>query len=250
MNMPWFRFYSEALNDRKIARVVRISGQPKALVMGVWLTLLCLANDSPVRGCLMISEDMWLDEDEIMADTGLDPVTFGKVIGAFRQLGMVSISQGYELPNWDKRQFSSDNSTARVRKYRAKKKVETSVTKDETLPKRFSNVIDTDTDTDTEQIQIETRLTSALSAVAKETYAPGFHEKRYESAISWAVKNDITPDEVGDFGEWWINNGWHNDRPSLTNIMDNWPDFKAGRCLKKDKQQQQKQATEHLSGSW
>jgi DnaD/phage-associated family protein len=120
-NLPWFRFYSEALNDRKMARAVRISGQPKAVVLGVWLVLLCLANDSPERGRLMLGEDLWLEEDEILAETGLDPVTYGKVIGAFQQLNMVAVGRGYELPNWDKRQYKSDNSSARVARYRQKR---------------------------------------------------------------------------------------------------------------------------------
>ena len=138
-NMPWFRFYSEALDDRKIARAVRLSGQPKACVLGVWLTLLCLANESPERGRLMISDDIWMDEDEILAETGLDPVAFGKIASAFQQLGMLNIGAGYELPNWDKRQFPSDNSTERVRRHRAKKR---KAKQDETLPKRSSNVIE------------------------------------------------------------------------------------------------------------
>jgi hypothetical protein len=35
-HQPWFRFYSEALNDRKIARVARTTGKDRALVLGVW----------------------------------------------------------------------------------------------------------------------------------------------------------------------------------------------------------------------
>jgi hypothetical protein len=150
--LPWFRFYSEALNDRKMARAVRISGQPKAVVLGVWLVLLCLANDSPERGRLMLGEDLWLEEDEILAETGLDPVTYGKVIGAFQQLNMVAVGRGYELPNWDKRQYKSDNSSARVAAWRERKRAEESNETDTqqsvTLQQRYSNAIDTDTDTE------------------------------------------------------------------------------------------------------
>ena len=104
LKMPWFKFYSEALNDRKIIRAARMAQQPKAIIMGVWLTLLCLANESPERGKLMIAEDVWSEEDEIAAETGLDPMTFSKVITAFQKLGMVSVSGGYEIPDWASRQ--------------------------------------------------------------------------------------------------------------------------------------------------
>lgn len=153
-NMPWFRFYSEALNDRKIQRICRMAQQPKAVVIGVWATFLCLANDSPERGKLMFAEDMWLTEEEIQSETGLDPVTFGKVVKAFQQLEMISIGAGYMITNWDSRQFGSDNSTERVRRHRAKKqrekKAKQETKRGETFQERSGNVIDTDTDTDTE----------------------------------------------------------------------------------------------------
>jgi len=155
-SMPWFRFYSEALNDRKITRAVRMSGQPKATVIGVWTTLLCLSNESPERGRLLISDDMWLTDEEIQAETGLDPVAYGKIIQAFQKLNMISVSAGMEILNWNDRQFPSDNSTARVKEWREKKRAETEVKQPETLQQRYSNVIDTDKirlDTDTDKIQ-------------------------------------------------------------------------------------------------
>jgi hypothetical protein len=50
--MPWFRSYSEALSDPKITRISGSMQLPKAHVLGVWLTLLAMANRSPERGCL------------------------------------------------------------------------------------------------------------------------------------------------------------------------------------------------------
>ena len=48
MPNPWFRFYSETLRDRKLERIARVTGQPRALIIGVWVTILSLANDSPI----------------------------------------------------------------------------------------------------------------------------------------------------------------------------------------------------------
>lgn len=164
-NMPWFRFYSEALTDRKIKRVCQRTGVPKALVLGVWAVFLSLANESPERGKLMFSEGMWLTEEEVLAETGLDIVTFNKIVREFHALNMISFTAGYEIVNWDNRQFDSDNSTARVRRYRARKRAQKAQKQEEhphqeikqinlktaeTLVKRFSNVIETDPDTKTE----------------------------------------------------------------------------------------------------
>lgn len=166
--MPWFRFYSEALTDRKIKRIVQRTGMAKATVLGVWVTFLCLANDSPERGKLMFSEGIWLTEDEILAETGVDIVSFGKIVKEFQALNMVQLGAGYEIVNWDNRQFKSDNSSARVARYRARKRKEKKqdeegtqqelhlekkekkrdIRNDVTLLKRYSHVIDTDPDTD------------------------------------------------------------------------------------------------------
>jgi hypothetical protein len=74
---------------------------------------------------------------------------------------------GYKVINWDSRQFESDNSTARVKACRQRKKA--TIEKSETFQKQPCNVIETfqkqpcnvietppDTDTDPEQIQNRT----------------------------------------------------------------------------------------------
>lgn len=163
-SMPWFRFYSEAINDRKIKRACVISGQPKAVVMGAWLIILCLANESPERGRLLISEDMWLSEEEILAETGLDMVTFGKVVNAFQRLNMLTVGAGYEVCNWGKRQYDSDNSTKRVRAWR-EKQAQKQAKQSETLQKRYNNVIDQNrTESETESDQSYAAAVAAYEA--------------------------------------------------------------------------------------
>ena len=195
-NMPWFRFYSEALHDRKIARAVRMSQQPKAIVIGVWLTLLCLANESPERGRLMIADDMWLEEDEILAETGLDPITFGKIIKAFQALNMVTVAAGYEVLNWEKRQYKSDNSSERVAKWRAKNKVTEGVT----LQKHYSNALDTEEDT-------EQNRTDSLRFIPNHLATPAFLNEWGEWQQHHIDKGKpLTPgaiqQQVKNFNEW------------------------------------------------
>lgn len=119
---PWFRFYHEALTDRKIGEVCRLTGQSVAIVLGVWTTILCLANDSPERGSLLIADGCPVTTEYINGITGLGKDTFEAILEQFKALCMVVQDDGvYHVANWDKRQFSSDNSLKRVRNYRIKR---------------------------------------------------------------------------------------------------------------------------------
>jgi DnaD/phage-associated family protein len=157
--MPWFRVYSELLNDKKIKRISRIMQMPRAYVVGAWVTILCLANESPVRGKLMLSDDIPMGEDDLLEELGLDVETTRRLIDSFINLAMLGEDSGLTITNWNERQFKSDNSTARVQKHRAKqaeKLGNVSPFSDETLPKRYRNVIETETETETEQKQSRT----------------------------------------------------------------------------------------------
>lgn len=150
---PWYRFYNETLTDRKIMRICRDSGQPKAVVIGAWSIILALASQSPDRGRLLISDDVPFTPDEVQEETGLDEDVFNTLIARFMAYGLLEEVDGcWEICNWHKRQPNSDSSTERVRRHRQNKAVTKAqhTESSETLPKRFSNVIDIDTDTETE----------------------------------------------------------------------------------------------------
>lgn len=134
---PWFRLYSEVKSDMKIKRVVTMTNQPKAVVIGVWSVLLCLANDSPERGKLLISEDMPLTDVEIINETGLAPECGQAVLSAFIQVGMISKDEEtFLVTNWDNRQFTSDTSNDRVRQYRERQKQRQGSQKPPKLPQK------------------------------------------------------------------------------------------------------------------
>lgn len=244
-SLPWFRFYSEAINDRKIKRACMLSEQSKAAVIGVWLILLCFANESPKRGKLLISDDLWMTEEEILAETGLDMVAFGKIMMAFQKLNMVRVGTGYEIENWDKRQCASDNSTERVREWRKKK-----AKQDEMLQKRYSNAIDTDTDTDSdpnvdiapnganahtnqpanqpeyipEPIQ---ELITALAGVSKTPHWPKT-ERDYTDAAYCLMGYNATANDIPGFSQWWQANGFYTGKPALKTILDEWKSYTGG----------------------
>lgn len=126
MANQWFRLYGEFSADPKV-QMMSESDQ-RRLIM-----LMCLRSnghvtlhDKEVTFLLRISNESWLITKAEFIANGF-------------------INNNNELLNWDKRQFVSDSSAARVAKHRANKKKECNVT---VTPQ---NRTDTDTDTDTEQ---------------------------------------------------------------------------------------------------
>jgi DnaD/phage-associated family protein len=159
-NMPWFRLYSDVLTDRKINRICKNTGQAKAIVIGVWVCLLSLANESPKRGVLMLADDIAYTLDDLEDETGMPREIIGQLIDEFRAHGMVAGQTIIQIANWDKRQYQSDNSTERVRRFREKQQ------QDETFLKRFSNALDTekDTESDTDAKKKQTTTTTTSSS--------------------------------------------------------------------------------------
>lgn len=176
--MPWFRLYSELLNDKKIDRICREYGYSNALVVGIWVTLLSLANESDDRGKLLISAEIPYDMDDFISITKVDRETLVNIIRGFIQFSMLSKDEGgpYIIKNWDSRQFKSDCSSDRVRKHRESLQAEPGVT----FLKRYGNVIDTEAeaDTDTEsytEAEEEGKKTPTSAAAS----AAAFAEKVY-----------------------------------------------------------------------
>lgn len=153
---PWFRFYNEALNDPKLKRIVILTKQPKALINGVWVGLLCLASESPVRGELLISENMPYLMEEIIEVVGVDYEIGELIIDHLIKLEMVSLVDGvYLITRWAERQPKSDNSTERVRRHRAKKAKETSRNNSNGSEKQECNVTETLQETECNVIDID-----------------------------------------------------------------------------------------------
>lgn len=159
VNMPWFRLYSEILDDRKLKRITRTTRNPKALVLGTWVTLLALASQSDNRGRLEISAGMPYEFDDLIDETGLEPESLQAILEAMISQELVTYDREaltYEITNWDERQFESDSSTERTRKYRARKKQDQPSQETEgnvtgTSQERHRDALDTDTDTESDK---------------------------------------------------------------------------------------------------
>ena len=124
--MQWFRFYNEALDNPKVQKL-------DGSTFKLWVNLLCVAGRND--GKLPSNPDLAfaLRIDEIALESLLDRLLIG---------GLIEVRKGgqngsYIAPHdWEERQYKSDTSTPRVKRYRKRSRNVT-----ETAP-------DTDTDTD------------------------------------------------------------------------------------------------------
>lgn len=111
----WFRFYAEALDDPKVQR---LDGE----TFKAWVNMLCLAARN----------DGYLPEmDDIAFALRMDNIAAGSLVDRLRIGGLIDTVKGG--PNgsriaphgWDKRQYKSDTSTDRVKRFRKRSKTVT-----------------------------------------------------------------------------------------------------------------------------
>ena len=132
---PWFRLYAEFGHDPKVQ--VMAEAMQRRLLM-----LMCLRCSNALET---------LHETEIAFYLRISDEETAKTKALFVTKGF--IDDDWNLLNWEKRQFASDSSTARVAEHRKRKKEACNEARndDETLQKRKCNRLDTDTDTDTDK---------------------------------------------------------------------------------------------------
>ena len=115
--MNWLRWYTGSATDPKFAAVARRAGQNVAAVLAVWAMLLERACEADTRG-----DVDGFDCEGADVVLGLDDGAACAIVEAMKGKGL--IEQG-RLANWDKRQPKrEDDSTARVREHRARKRAE------------------------------------------------------------------------------------------------------------------------------
>lgn len=145
MANSWFRLYSEFANDPKVQTMTE--AQQRRLVM-----LFCLKCSDVL---------VTLSDDEVAFALRVTPEDLAATKKVFQAKGF--IESGWNLVNWNKRQFISDSSTERTRAYRerirtsqlpSREQNETSREQAVTSSRDGVTLPDTDTDSDTEQTQI------------------------------------------------------------------------------------------------
>ena len=180
--MHWFRFYNEALDDPKVQR---LDGD----TFKTWVNLLCLCarHDGLPKSIQDISFALRVDVHGCstvlsrLADAGLLDRLHGGTHGMH-----------YAIHAWDKRQYKSDTSTERVKRFRERSSNATE-TVNETPP-------DTDTETDTETDKIQRRKKDiALASRLPDDWQPS------DSDIDFAISLDVDYRREADiFRDYWI----------------------------------------------
>jgi len=210
-DLPWFRFYNETANDVKFKRIARDIQADPLTVIGAWTLILCIASKSPVRGKLLLTKDEPYTIEDLSDVLHWREQDTEVLIDAFIRLGMIAcIDDAFEISHWGDRQYESDSSRDRVKKYR-----------DRTSQERYSNVTvtlqesesdtesesESESDSDTER---DLKTTSTLSKnifqlyeqnigpmtpfmaeklkAAEKEYPPDWIPKAFEKAVEQNVR--------------------------------------------------------------
>lgn len=120
---PWFRVYSELANERKIVMIARLIGWSKSQTIGAWTIMLCMANDSPERGKLLIAPGVPCTKADIASEIEITPEQYEPLDIELSRLGMIIWNDGVcSITNWNQRQHKSDDPYERVTKFRENEK--------------------------------------------------------------------------------------------------------------------------------
>jgi len=169
-----------------------------------------MANDSPQRGVLVISDDIPHTLEDMEFEMGLPREVIAQLIDEFKALGMMTGNTTFAVCNWEKRQFKSDNSSERVKAYRMK---------------RYSNVIDTEADTESDT---DNRLTEPEAAAAAPP-PPIFKLYTDNIGILTPIIVERLKEMEGEYPAEWIPRAFteaveHNGRnlKYISAILDRW----------------------------
>lgn len=142
MANPWFRLWTDMVNDPKWRTIARKSGQKIGDVIAVALHMMTCASNATERGHI----EGWNDEDVATA-LDIDP----EQVEAIREAMQGRVLDGEYLTGWEKRQPKRERedgepSTSRVQAFRARQRGETPCNANETqeTPREEEKRVDTD----------------------------------------------------------------------------------------------------------
>jgi hypothetical protein len=211
--MEWFRAYAEFAHDPKVQMMSEVMQRRLHMLM-----------------CLRCSNTLeTLRETELAFFLRISEKDLAETKDLFIAKGF--IDSDWVLLNWDKRQFSSDSSTERVRAYRERKKALRA--EPVTDVKRSSNALEQNR-TDTEQIQ--TRTEKSLASTSSEVPAAGVFElPLIKEGCEWPVPEKLFHElvkaypgvsvmaEFGKMRAWLVSNPRNRKTPNgLPRFINTW----------------------------
>jgi len=171
--MRWFRLYNEIIDDPKVAKMT-----PE--MFKVFIFLLCLASDFEQNG------DIPLSRRELSWRLRIPIKKINSYLDRLNELNIITENPVISLINWDKRQFASDSSKERVKRYR-QRHCNVTVTPDVTPPDTDTeqNRIDTDTDTDKKPLPPFKEIISYLNEKSGKKFHPTADETKKVITARW-----------------------------------------------------------------
>lgn len=184
--MRWFRLYDEVLNDPKVQK---LSGETFKL----WINVLCIASKH--GGVLP-------NLDDLAFQLRLPILVCKTEIDTLKAAGLIDGDKRLKPHGWEKRQYKSDTSTERVKRFRERSS-NVAVTVDETGP---------DTDTEQKQIQKDNKvIIRSKGSRLSEGWFPSSEEQDFARQLG------VDPTSEADrFRDYWI------AQPGQKGVKVNW----------------------------
>lgn len=156
--MQWFRLYAEFANDPKVQMMSEAAQRRLVMLF-----------------CFKCNDDVTLQDEQVAFQLRISAEEWAITKADFVRRGF--IDKENNIVNWERRQFKSDQSNERVKKFREKKKRDCNVTV--TTP-------------EAEQIQKQSRTDTTLSARATDAVPPFTEIYDHGSAVFPALASRAT----------------------------------------------------------
>lgn len=197
----WYRAYEGTVTDAKLGEVALVAECSRSVVIAAWHCIL--------ESCAAANRSGNFDATlRRVAVILCEPIpVMERVFSEFENLGLI---QGNYVPSWSRRQYESDNSTARSKKHRENKKAER-CNNDATLHDRCATPPETETETETDNNSLrslspecEKKNGFEKKAIAKDAT---ISDENLGRALASGLTNDQTAAEWQKFKAWHLSEG-------------------------------------------
>jgi hypothetical protein len=114
---PWFKLYPEVMKDEKLILAAARTHHTFLEVLGAWTMMLCIAARSPIRGVLMLADQVPCLETDLAILCHLEIESMDLLIRAFQQMEMIDCDESTNiitLLNWEERQETKEDRIKRL----------------------------------------------------------------------------------------------------------------------------------------
>ncbi len=119
----WFKLHHELLRDKKLRLMATELGMPPALVRGLWVDLLCFAQELDQDGYLRLDHEIPLTWELVCEELGADEDAAMRFLIAAAKYNLVTTHDGtLFITSWEERQAKPSDSPEAWRERKAKQR--------------------------------------------------------------------------------------------------------------------------------